>query len=115
VRSAEFIVASAKAGSVIDRLMELPPALADVFRQERDRIQEKHMPYVTSIERLARCDGIREGIESVLRIRFGENGLTLMPEVRAIYEEDTLRAILKAIETAATLDEVRRLCSPRTP
>ncbi len=101
---------------VIDWLMELPPALAHVFRQELDIIQEeRRMPFVTSIERLARGDGVRLGIESLLRVRFGEEGLKLMPEIREVYEEEKLLAILKALETAASPDEVRRLWSPGTP
>jgi hypothetical protein len=98
---------------LIDWLMEPPPALENVFRQDLDKIQERHMPYVTSIERLARREGQREGIETALRMRFGEEGLKLMPEIQEVHEEETLRAILKALETAANLDEVRRLWSPQ--
>ena len=98
---------------VIDWLMVLPPPLARAFRQDVDKIQEeKRMPYVTSIERLARAEGMCEGIETALQIRFGDEGVKLMPEIREIYEEETLRAILKALQTAASLDEVRRLWSP---
>ncbi|HWG47195.1 MAG TPA: hypothetical protein VN688_30810 [Gemmataceae bacterium] len=100
---------------LIDWLMELPPPLQDVFWQELNRVQEeKRMPYVTSIERVGHRMGLREGIESLLRVRFGDEGLKLMPEIHAIHEEETLRAILKALETAATLDEVRCLWSPQT-
>jgi len=95
--------------------MELPPPLARVFRQELDKIQEeKHVPYVTSIERLARSEGIRIGIESWLRMKFAEEGLKLMPEIEEIYEDERLLAILKTLETATSLEEVRRLCSPGT-
>ena len=73
------------------------------------------MPYVTSIERLARREGQREGIESLLRVRFGDEGPKLMPAIREIHEEETLRAILKALETAVSLDEVRHLWSPDGP
>jgi hypothetical protein len=98
---------------VIDWLMELPPALNNVFWQELDKIQEeRQMPFVTSIERVGHCNGMREGIESLLKVRFGDDGLKLMPEIREIYEEETLRAILKALETATSPDEVRRLWSP---
>jgi hypothetical protein len=101
---------------VIDWLMELPPALARVFRQDLDKIQEeRHMPYVTSIERLARGDGLRMGIESLLRVRFGDGGLQLMPEISEIHENEKLLAILKALETATSLDDVRRLWSPGAP
>jgi hypothetical protein len=78
-----------------------------------DKIQEeKRMPYVTSIERVGRRAGLREGIESSLRVRFGEEGLKLMPEIREIHEEEKLEAILKALETAVSVDDVRRLWSP---
>jgi hypothetical protein len=101
---------------VIDWLMELPPPLAKVFWQDLDKIQEeRRMPYVTSIERLARCEGLCMGIESVLRIRFGEEGLQLMPEIREVYEEKILRAVLTALETAGGPDEVRHLWAPKAP
>lgn len=100
---------------VIDWMMELPPALARTFRQDLDKIQEeRRMPYITSIERLARGEGLCKGIESLLRVRFGDEGLKLLPEIREIYEEEKLEAILKALETATGPDEVRRLWSPPT-
>jgi hypothetical protein len=55
---------------------------------------------------------MRLGIESLLRVRFGDQGLQLMPE---IHEEEKPRAILKALETAASPDEVRRLWMPPAP
>jgi predicted DNA-binding ribbon-helix-helix protein len=98
---------------LIDWLMELPPALNTMFWQDVDKIQEeRRMPFVMSIERVGRCDGLRMGIQSVLRIRFGEVGLRLMPEIQEIYEEEKLQAILIALETAASPDEVRRLWTP---
>ncbi len=48
----------------------------------------------------------------MLKVRFGEHGLMLMPEIQEIHEEEKLRAILEALETATTLDEVRRLWVP---
>jgi hypothetical protein len=98
---------------VIDWMMELPPPLQNVFWQEMDKIQvEKRMPYITSVERVGHRRGLRMGIESLLRVRFGDEGLKLMPEIREIHEEEKLEAILKALETAASVDEVRRLWSP---
>ena len=95
---------------LIDWMMELPDPLNNVFWQEVDQIQEeKRMPYVLSIERIGRQAGLREGIESLLRVRFGEVGLQIMPEIHTIYDENQLRAILKALETAASPEEVRRL------
>ena len=95
---------------LIDWMMELPDPLNNLFWQEVDQIQEeKRMPYVLSIERVGRQAGLREGIETALKIRFGEAGLQLMPEIRTIYDENQLRAILRILETAASPEEVRRL------
>jgi hypothetical protein len=101
---------------VIDWLLELPPALQQVFWQDLDSIQEeKRMPYVTSIERVGRREGIRLGIESLLRVRFGEEALQLMPEIRDIHDEEVLLAVLNALITASSPDEVRRLWAPGNP
>jgi hypothetical protein len=101
---------------VIDWIIELPEALVNVFRQELDKIQEEgRMPYVTSIERLARREGMRLGIEVLLKVRFGEEGLKLMPEIEEIHYEEQLQAVLKALETAASPEEVRRVWSPAAP
>jgi hypothetical protein len=98
---------------IIDWLMVLPPPLVEVFLQDLDMIQEeRRMPYVTSIERLGIRKGLCKGIESLLKVRFGDEGLRLMPEIREIYEEEKVEAILKALETATSPDEVRRLWSP---
>ncbi len=105
---------------LIDWLMVLPPPLASVFRQELDKIQEERsMPYITDTERIwlseGVCKGLFKGIEALLRVRFGDKGLELMPEIRAIQEDEKLEAILKALETATNLDEVRRLWTQGTP
>jgi hypothetical protein len=48
---------------VIDWLMTLPAELQEQFRGEMYAYeQETHMPYVTSIERLAKDEGRREGL-----------------------------------------------------
>ncbi len=39
---------------IIDWMMDLPEALEQLFKQEAEQIeQERHMPYVTSVERIA--------------------------------------------------------------
>lgn len=97
-------------------MMELPPALNTVFWQEVDAIQQEgRMPFVLSIERVGRAAGLRKGIESLLRVRFGEEGLKLMPEIHAILDEVKLEEILKALETATVPEEVRRLWAPAAP
>jgi hypothetical protein len=101
---------------IIDWLMELPPALNSLFYQELDTIQkERSMPFITSVEHVLAERALRKGIESLLRVRFGDEGLKLMPEIQEVYGEDQLEAILTAIETAPSPDDVRRLWSPGTP
>jgi hypothetical protein len=114
-----------------EALKELMPAIADLYVPETLRIILKtlitatsldevrrfcappdnriHRPFITNIERSAKREGMREGIESLLRCRFGEEGLKLVPDIREIYEEERLRTILRALETASSPEEVRRL------
>ncbi len=73
------------------------------------------MPYVTSIERVARREALRKGIAACLKIRFGPEGLNLMPEIEEIHDGDLLEAILQAIENANSPEEIRSLWSPPTP
>ncbi len=95
---------------LIDWLMELPPVLDKVFWQEVDQIQEeRRMPFITTPERVGIRQGLQEGIEELLRVKLGDQGVALMPEIREVYELDKLRAVLKAIGTAATPDDVRRV------
>lgn len=54
---------------VIDWMMDLPPALAIQFRAALEQIEEeKKMPYVTSVERLAKEEGREEGREEGILI-----------------------------------------------
>lgn len=48
----------------IDWTLQLPPRLARQFRENLETLEgEKNMPYITSIERMAREEGIEQGIE----------------------------------------------------
>jgi hypothetical protein len=83
--------------------------------------REKQMPYVTSLERLAREEGLEQGrkeglregilggIELVLEVRFGTEGLQLMSEVRKLQDPAALHAFQQAIKTAPSVEELRRL------
>jgi hypothetical protein len=98
----------------IDWLMELPPALEQLFDEEIHRYEEeKRMRYITSFERSGIRKGLLEGIELWLKAKFGEEGLRLMPELRELYDHEVLRSVLHAIETAATPDELRRVWTRR--
>jgi hypothetical protein len=50
-------------------MMDLPEALEQLFKQEAEQIeQEIHMPYVTSVERLAKQEGrIESRVEMLIR------------------------------------------------
>jgi hypothetical protein len=101
---------------VIDWLMELPLPLEQVFWKDLAKIQEEgHMPFMTTPERVGRRAGLRLAIESLLEMKFGAEGLKLMPEIHEIHEEERLLAIHKALITAASPDEVRQLWSPGSP
>ena len=75
------------------------------------------MPYVTSIERLAKEEGQREGaraellrtIRTGLKDKFGSPGLRLMTKVRAVEELRRLRALARALMKAESLQDFRAL------
>jgi hypothetical protein len=111
---------------VIDWLMKLTGPVAEEFREELRRFeQERKMPYVTSIEQLAKQEGVEEGreqgleqglveglhsgIESVLEVRFGPTAADLMPEIQAVHTPNRLRMILQAAKTSPSPDELRKL------
>jgi len=71
--------------------------------------QEKRMPFMTIFERVGMEKGLLRGIESCLKLKFGDEGLKLMPELREIQDHELLDAVLDAIETAASPDELRRI------
>ncbi len=80
---------------VLDWMMSLPPGIESEFRTRLEELeQEKQMPYVTSIERLAREEGREEGIErgwmagqiQLLQQLLGENESSLI-ELQMISDE----------------------------
>ncbi|MCX6032366.1 MAG: hypothetical protein NT169_24110 [Chloroflexi bacterium] len=56
-----------------------------------------------------RQEGIVEGIELVLDVKFGTDGLRLLSEIRDIKDIKKLRAVQRALKVACTPDEVRRV------
>jgi hypothetical protein len=88
----------------------------NIFWQDFDKLQEeKRRPYVSSGEGVYYCRGLRLGSESMLRARLGGEGLKVMPEIREIYKGEKSEAILKALETATSPDEVRQLWALPAP
>ena len=70
--------------------------------------REKQMPFISTPERVGIRVGMRKGIKTALKMKFGEMGLTLMPAIEKVYEEGQLQAILDLLETGTTLEEIRR-------
>lgn len=123
---------------VIDWMMDLPRSLEAIFWGEIKRYEEeKRMPFLTTPERIGREEGLAEGlaqglsqgisqglsqglsqgisqgviqgIEVALQIKFGEEGLRLMPEIRQIRDQEKLEAVLRAVATAASPQDLRRM------
>jgi hypothetical protein len=97
----------------IDWIMDLPKGLDAQFWDEIHRYEEeKKMPFITTPERLAWTNALLECIETFLEHRFGEAGLQLMPEIKEIQDVEKLRAVYRAINTATSPQELRRLWAP---
>jgi hypothetical protein len=106
----------------IDWVMTLPEELEEQFWTEvRALEEEKHMPYVTSIERLGikkgREEGLKEGLKKglldairvSLKVRFGKQGLALMPELQSIQDEAVLIRIQEALVRGLSLEALRKI------
>jgi hypothetical protein len=94
----------------IDWMMDLPKPLDKLFWQEIHQYEEeKRMPFMTTPERLGRQEGLLKGIEACLEVKFGAEGLKLLPEIRELDDHEVFDAVLQAIRRAVTLDEVRRV------
>jgi hypothetical protein len=97
---------------LIDWLMELPDAIDEAFWEEVDALQkEQTMPFVTTPQRVGIRKGLRQAIEDVLHIKFGDQGAGLMPQVNAIHDADKLRALHKLAVTASRVEEVSQACA----
>ncbi len=115
---------------VIDWMINLPKSLElDFCHEIKQHEEEKHMPFITTPERIGREEGLAEGlskgrvegraegrvegrvegIELALKLKFGDAGLRLMPEIRAITDAAKLKEILLAIPAAATPEDLRRV------
>jgi len=64
---------------------------------------------MTIFERVAMEKGLLRGIEACLKLKFGAEGLELMPELREIQDHEVLGDVLDAIQAAASPDELRRV------
>ena len=115
---------------MIDWMMNLPRPLELNFCHEIEQYEEeKHMPFITTPERIGREEGLAKGrteglaeglakgetkglikgIKVALKLKFGEVGLRLMPEIQTLADEAKLEAVLDAIPTAAGPEDLRRV------
>jgi predicted transposase YdaD len=60
-------------------------------------------------EKRGKEEGSRSGIAALLEVRFGAEGLALMPEIEAIDRVETLETLLSALKTIDSIQQVRQL------
>lgn len=92
---------------LIDWMMDLPKPLERLYSDEIHAFEEeKKMPYVTTFERFGHEAGLHEGllqgIELAIKLKFGAAGLSFLPEIRQIADVAVLQTIHESIETAAS-------------
>ncbi len=63
----------------------------------------------TSSNGEALAKGLLQGIEACLKVKFGAEGLELMPELRQIRDHELLGKVLDRIDVAASPDDLRRV------
>ena len=110
----------------IDWVMSLPLKLEQEFWQEVSQYEEeRRMSYITSVERIGIQKGIEqsqnqmrqvllESLELVLELKFGTEGLNLLPEISQIQDVEQLRQIASGLKTVNTLSELRSIYQSTT-
>jgi hypothetical protein len=94
----------------INWVMDLPAPQERAFEEELDAYQqEKRMPFIDFVERRGMEKGLLRGIEACLKMKFGTEGLELMPELRQIRDHVLLEKILDKIDVAGSPEDVRRV------
>jgi hypothetical protein len=99
---------------IIEWMMDLPEALEQLFKQEAEQIeQEIHMPYVTSIERLAKQEGRIEGQIEMLLHALERRLKTAVPEelavrIRGTTDLSLIEQWLDLAYAAASLEEFQQ-------
>ena len=97
---------------LIDWMVQLPAELQQQFREEIHRFEEeRHMPYVTSIERSAMREGQRKGllecIAATLEEKFGAAGGNVG---LAVHPKTTLTGTPRGLMSAVSTPLVREGC-----
>lgn len=100
--------------------MNLPDYLEREFRAElRQYQEERQMPYVTSIERLAKEEGIQEGrlktlretIIDVLKVRFEAIPSTVSEMLAELEDGTLLKQLHLQVITVGSIEEFQQLLS----
>ena len=95
---------------LIDWLVALPAEQERIVAQELERSEEEQkMPYVTSWERIARAEGLLDGLAVALELKFGTAGVALLPELRQIADPEVLQQVAERIKTATSVDDLRQV------
>ncbi len=71
------------------------------------------MPFISTPERVFMKEALKKGIAVALKLKFGADGVALMPEIESLTDHEVLGAVLEAIEDAQTPDDVRRIWAPK--
>ncbi|OYD87460.1 cytosolic protein [Nostoc sp. 'Peltigera membranacea cyanobiont' 213] len=104
----------------VDWVLTLPQDLEREFQHEVEQLEaEQRMQYVTSFERSGiekgKLEALLKGIALGLKLKFGETGQNLLPEIESIQDVSLLEAILEGIDTASTVSQLRQIYqSPTT-
>jgi hypothetical protein len=77
--------------------------------------EERTMPFVSTPERYGRKLGMLEIIEDTLRLKFGEAGVALLPQIKALSDLEKIRAVFRVLVMVTSLDEVRQACAKAAP
>ena len=110
----------------IDWLVSLPEELAERFHEEIKKYEEvRKVAYITTAEKIGMKKGFEQGIqqglqqgvqrgllkaiELGLKLKFGVEGLRIYPEIKKIEDVDVLEAISEAIETAQSIEDIRKI------
>jgi hypothetical protein len=105
-----------------DWMLTLPEDLEEGFLEELYRFEEeRRMPYITSVERLAMKKGRQEGIQEGLReglmegiavaldTKFGAVDKELLGAIGALKSVGQMRKVARALKKAKSADDIQRL------
>ncbi|MDF5721773.1 MAG: transposase [Rhizonema sp. PD37] len=103
----------------IDWIMVLPDELARSFKAEvRSSEEAQRMRYVTSIERLAREEGMlekaREDVIKILQTRFGVAPEAVVEVINGIEEQSLLETLFTNAITIGSIEEFQQILNETT-